>query len=188
MVPPTIQEFLAEALNRTLPSPSNLGGFPSLFDVMLPILDFTAASRRIQWATGTITLTGVTHPRFEIPAVPVDEIHVYHAMAASDSVGAGGETWRVLSSYPGVTFPFLEQFSTNVNADGRNFLSSGTRSDATAIRNARPYIVYPRGSVRIERIANGALNDVLTLSVLREILSGPFSSEFEDELITASEV
>jgi len=188
MVPPTLQDFLSQALNRTVPSPSNLSGFASLLDVMLPVLDLTAASRRIEWVTGTITLTGSNKPQFDFPPVPVDEIQIYRHIGVSNSAGAGNETWRVEVAYPGVANPFQEGFTINLTEPNLNILTIGPASSSNAQRMGRPLLVYPRGALRVRAGASGVATEVFTCNAIREIQAGPFSAEFQDGVIAASEV
>jgi len=181
------QNFISVAQDRLIPNQTN----PQLLKEMVPALfgtvDLTGQATRIEWATGSITLTGVTHPVFTFPAVPVDEIHVYMHIGVVSSVGGGAQSWDLLASYPGIADAFREVYSIDVGDENRNFFITGPSSNSRAQRNGRPYTVYPGGVLVVNRQNDGALNDVLTCNVLRQVLGGPHSAQIANNVITATE-
>jgi len=183
-----LKQFLSAAVKRVLPTQFNAPVIDDVSQELGFVVDLTPQAKRIEWATGSITLTGVFHPRFDFPEVPIDEVHVYHHIGVVNSVGAGAESWRISSIYPGIANGFLEDYSIDTGDENRNFFITGPASNSRAQRNGRPYIVYPSGILRVERPANGALNDVLTCNVLREVLGGPLSSHLVTGQIIGSEV
>jgi hypothetical protein len=75
----------------------------------------------------------------------------------------------------------------NLGSNNQNLLSSSATGSSLNVTGGRPLIVYPRGILTVERGADGALNDVIDLDVLREVIGGPLTAQIAQGIV-ATEV
>jgi len=171
-----LKQFLSRAVALLVPTQY---AAPVITDVLQDLrftVDLSAQAKRIEWLTASFTLTGVNHPRFVFPAVPIDETHLYRHIGASDSA-AGVQGWQVSVLYPAIGRAFGETFQMNLGTNNENLLSASATGSNLNTRGGRPLVVYPNGILTVERGADGALNDVIDLDVLREVMGGPLSAQ-----------
>jgi len=181
-----LKQFLSRAVALVVPTQYNRPVINDVAQDMAFVLDLTAQAKRIEWLTSSFTLTGVNHPRFVFPAVPLDETHVYRHIGASDSA-AGVQGWQVSVLYPAIGRAFGETFQMNLGTNNENLLSASATGSNLNVRGGRPLVVYPAGILTVERGADGALNDVIDLDVLREVVGGPLSAQIASGIV-ATEV
>ena len=181
-----LKQFLAAAVSRVVPTQYAQPVVEDVSQEMAFVLDLTPQAKKIEWLTASFTLTGVNHPRFVFPAVPDDETHVYRHIGASDSA-AGVQGWDVSVSYSPIGRAFLQTFQMNLGSNNQNLLSSSATGSSLNVTGGRPLIVYPRGILTVERGADGALNDVIDLDVLREVIGGPLTAQIAQGIV-ATEV
>lgn len=181
-----LKQFISAAVSRVVPTQYAQPVIEDVSQEMLFTLDLSPQAKRIEWLTSSFTLTGVTHPRFDFPVVPIDETHVYRHIGVSDSA-AGVQGWDVSILYPAVGRRFLEAFQYNLGTNNGNLLSASATGSSLNSRGGRPLFVYPGGILRVERGADGALNDVIDVDVLREVIGGPLTAAITAGIV-ASEV
>lgn len=181
------QEFLAQAQERLIPDATNTQAIKALLDTLVPIIDLTQQSKLIEWSDAAQTLVGANKPRFVLPAVPIDQIHHYHYIGIHETVAGGTVEWQVDVAYPGMTDPQSERFSVETK-DMVNMLTIASGTAFFAERACCPLKVYPRGTLTMQRRANGTIGDLTRFQFLREVFGGPGRAERAVDVIVASEV
>jgi len=186
MPPLTEQEYLAGAQARTIPARTAEQLIHEISRTLVPVIDLTPQSSRCEWSEAEVTLSTTATPKFVLPANAFDETTIYRFIGVKKDVNPSTSTYHVDVEYPGMTDPQREDFQANTS-DMFNMLSLSAGSNARGIRNARPLIVYPEGVLRISQDGDSAIDTVVRLQILREVVGGCGRSERAPGLITASE-
>lgn len=182
-------EFLANAVKRVLPVAQGPNpGSDVLADMQL-VIPMTQQMNRIEWESLTVTAAIAAKPKFTLPVVPEDEVHIYRIVSVRLTTGAvSNKQWFINVTYP--TFP---EEVTMVRArqeesDASNLLAADENEpDDPAMRTLRyePLKIYPSGIMQICREDAVAIADVIEISLLREVTGGPLRAETNSTMVAS---
>lgn len=181
-----LKEFISRAPRVTIPTQYNE---PVLLDVSQELrftYDLSKQSAVIQRGEASHTLVGAASPVFRFPAVPLDEIHVYHFLGVHNTVTPGTRIFQTLIQYPQFADEQEEQYQIDTGSMV-NMLTSRTGSSSQAERSGRPLIVFPAGIFTICRNGNAVAGDVVRFSFLREVTAGAAVTQQVSNVVTTSE-
>ncbi len=172
----SFQRFLAGAQARVIPNQTNQQVIKTLLDTLVPVIDLTAQSVRVQRAEASHTMVAAVKPTFTFPAVPIDEMHIYHFLALHNATSGGTQTVVVNIQYP--QFADVQQELYQVDTGTMiNLLAAASGSTSRSQRAGLPLRVFPEGILTVSTQGNQIIGDVIRIGLLRELAGGAALSE-----------
>jgi len=185
--PVQLGEFIANALQRTIPDAQEQEHFNTLIKEIFGTVSLDRASHKIETEQLTITAAGTEQPEFSMPVQVGGQISIYHHIGIVRLDNPKGQTkWRVEVQYP--------QWTDRMRLEGHNMageaanvgidmmrLGSSTTGDEPSLYGL-PLEVFPGGILTIRKNGDMLIGERVLCRLLREIVPGPFSSEGANNL------
>jgi len=176
--PVELRQFLATALQRTLPD-GQINNFTDFSEEVQATVSLDAAASRIEIDQLEITAAGTEAPQFDFPAQEAGSIAIYHHIGIDRlDVPDVGRVWCVLVRYPRWG-AFMDVASNPVATEAVDLapdilkLGSSTSNNAPTMYGL-PFMVFEGGEVRVTRKANILVGQRVRCKFLRQIIPGPF--------------
>jgi len=185
MPPINLQQFLANASHRVIPD-SRGGTVVNDIDTDLrAVIDLTPQSDQIEWDGHVITASvSGTQPQFSVPQTAIEAVTIYHHIAVQrDDNPDASAHWFISVAYPGIGAA-IEVVNTFIDERRMSDLLASKFSSAagTLVRNARPLIVWPRGSLIIQRLGTIGVGEAVRAQYVRQVKGGPATAEQVNDL------
>jgi len=182
-MPVDLQQFLARSDISKIPSSRGLTVINDILRDMRGIVDFSPQASEIEWDSHLLTAVVTATPQFSIPPTAFNETTHYHHIGIDRLDNPTTARWFVSVSYPGLANP-IRVVDLSINeVNNRDLLSLEVAAAATNVgRRGRPLIIWPQGSVIIQRVGDILGTERVRVEYVREVVGGPFSAEVQDDL------
>jgi len=148
--------------------------------------DLSKQGRRIQRAEASHTMVAAVRPRFTLPAVPLDEIHIYHFLAVNQVTAGGTVSWNLSVQYPQFADAQREAYSVDMGSM-LNWLTTASGSTSRSQRGGTPLQVFPEGILSVGPVLTLAIADVVRFGFLREVVGGAAAVDQVSSIVVDSE-
>ncbi len=181
-----LQQFLAGAIPRTIPSGRGASVLTDISQNLQAVFDLTRQASLVEWDAHTITAAVTSTPQFAVPQTAFNVTTVYHHIGVQRVLGIVDTVdWFASVSYPGLSVPIqvirvsVEEGDGMVDMIGMAFPGSGQRF---VYRNAQPLVIWPGGSLIVQRSVTILGTDSVRMEYVREIIGGPNSAQLQTDL------
>jgi len=147
---PILQQVVGN-LNTKLTVPGQQGGIQTISSELVVTADANDAFRDIRWGTAAAVMAAAKKVLFTLPAVPVNEAHIYSFISVRNDTSA---TWVARVVYPaqGADNGADIVIARRITADDNLLAAEGNANDQGAV--GRPFTIYPTGVLSVGAVGN----------------------------------